>query len=99
MEFRRGTGATVRLHVVEGDLLATRADVVLLKYAQAHYGADRTAAERLRSSNIGLAYRDLYPGGTAVVPAVGTAAAQTYVFVGTPGLRALDYADIHAFVA
>ncbi|MCI0395679.1 MAG: hypothetical protein L0332_25065 [Chloroflexi bacterium] len=47
----------MQIQVVQGNALEYQADVLALKYAQAHYGVDRSVAERLREEGVPFSRR------------------------------------------
>jgi len=87
------SGAGIRLEVVEADALAIEADALVLKYAQALYGADARAA-RVSGLNVSALPR---PGGYHRVSAPAGIAARTLLMLGTVPLRQFDYAAIRDF--
>jgi hypothetical protein len=89
---------SVELSVVQEDVTAVAADVLLLKHAQAHYGADAVVADRLTRPGR-LSEADLSPddGAHVLVPTAGEIAAPRVLFVGVPGLRQFRYREIRQF--
>lgn len=89
---------SVELSVVRDDVTAVAADVLLLKHAQAHYGADAVVADRLTRSGR-LSEADLSPddGSHVLVPSASEIAAANVLFVGVPGLRQFRYREIRQF--
>lgn len=89
---------SVELSVVRDDVTAVAADVLLLKHAQAHYGADAVVADRLTRSGR-LSEADLSPddGSHVLLPSAGEIAAPHVLFVGVPGLRQFRYREIRQF--
>jgi hypothetical protein len=88
----------VELTVVRDDVTAVAADVLLLKYAQAHHGADAVVADRLTGHGR-LSEADLSPaeGSHVLVPSAGGIAAAHVLFVGVPRLRQLRYREMRQF--
>jgi hypothetical protein len=78
-----------------GDVLEAAADVVLLKHAQAFYGADEAVAARL-IARAGAAKKTLSvaPGSSVFVDTNSTVRAPLALFVGTPPLANLGYHEI-----
>ena len=88
----------VELSVVREDVTAVAADVLLLKHAQTHYGADAVVVDRLTRSGR-LSEADLSPddGSHVLVPSAGEIAAAHVLFVGVPWLRQFRYREMRQF--
>lgn len=88
---------TVRVEVVPGDVLTAEADVLVLKYAQQFYGADRAVAAILRESTTGSL--DLTPpvGEYRLIPTYGALWVPQVLFVGVRSLFDFRYAEIREF--
>jgi hypothetical protein len=84
---------TFRIRLTLGDIVDTPCDVLVVKHAQALYGADRAVVEALISGGAQVP-RLPGPGESAAVPATGALRAQTVLFVGTPPLGDFEYAEI-----
>jgi hypothetical protein len=84
---------TFRIRLTLGDILDTPCDVLVVKHAQALYGADRAVVEALISGGAQVP-RLPGPGEFAAVPAAGALRARTILFVGTPPLSDFEYAEI-----
>jgi hypothetical protein len=82
------------LSIINGDILQTQCDVVVLKYAQKLYGADRAAALALGLGENQLA---TVPGGDLLVSARGKLACKNVLFVGVQPLYEFGYAEIRSF--
>ncbi len=80
--------------VENGDVLETACDVLVLKYAQSLFGADRMVAKAL-----GLNERkiQLLPGEHKLVAANDKLACRWVLFMGVPHLRHFGYAAIRNF--
>lgn len=89
----------VELSLVHGDIVETSADVILLKYAQAFYGADHVVADRL--NNVGIQLGNLMPnqGKYSYVAAQGAVKAGHVLFVGVPRLSEFRYPQLRQFSA
>ena len=85
---------SAELSVLNGDVLRTACDVLVLKYAQRFYGADETVARVL-----GLQEEDfeLRPGEHLVLPTHAKIQPRSVLLVGVPALYNFEYADIRAF--
>ena len=86
---------SVRVEVVAGDVLSTRADVLALKYAQGFYGVDKMVAQRLPDS--GLATITPRVGGFRLVPSGGVVTAKSILFIGVSELYDFGYREIREF--
>jgi hypothetical protein len=86
---------SVRVEVVAGDVLSTRADVLALKYAQSFYGVDKMVAQRLPDS--GLVKITPRVGGFRLVPSGGVVTAKRILFVGVKALYNFEYREIREF--
>jgi hypothetical protein len=86
---------TVKIEVIQGDVLVVDADVLALKYAQDFYGVDKLVADRLQGSGT----RNITPrvGGYRIVSSDGTIAAKRVLFVGVPALYEFGYREIREF--
>jgi hypothetical protein len=81
--------------VVQGDVLSTDCDVLVLKYAQGFHGADQAVAAALGLSE----RRDLAlaPGKHLRIPTKGKLPARRVLFVGVRQLWEFGYAEIRQF--
>ena len=77
------------------DVLDAQCDVLILKYAQGLYGADRAVVDALDLSI--LDYRDLSPGKYIRVPTVGRLPCKNVLLVGVASLYDFAYAEIRRF--
>ena len=77
------------------DVLDAQCDVLVLKYAQGLYGADRAVVDALDLSI--LDYRDLFPGKFLRVPTNGRLPCKNVLLVGVPSLYDFSYAQIRQF--
>jgi hypothetical protein len=84
--------------VKEADVIEEPSDLLLLKYAQNFYGADKAVASRLISAGLCTA-DDLcpHPGESVVIEAKGSIAPKRVLFLGTPPLRNFTYDEMEAF--
>ena len=78
------------------DIVDFVCDVVVLKYAQAFYGADRVVASRISDDHT----QDIspHPSQHILLPSRGKIAAKVALFVGVPPLSQLGYGEIREFV-
>lgn len=86
---------SVQISVVNDDVAAVAADVLMLKYARSFYGADEAVA--LRLTNHGICQESaLTPdeGKVVLFESNGAVAADRVMFVGTTGLRNFRYREI-----
>lgn len=88
----------VELTVVRADVTEVEADVLVLKHAQAHLGADAVVAGLLmrggRRSDIELSPAD---GSHVLVQSDGAVAATNVLFVGVPWLREFRYREMRQY--
>ena len=87
----------VDIRIVEGDALDIAADVLVLKYAQALYGVDELAVDKLDAEGEGVRRRLPKPGGVKLIDAHGHLGAERVLFVGVVALRAFGYEEIREF--
>ena len=97
-----GTAETVPVTTQYGigvecsDIVDFVCDVVVLKYAQAFYGADRVVANRISDDYTqGISPQ---PGQHILLPSRGKIAAKQALFVGVLPLSQLGYGEIRGFV-
>jgi hypothetical protein len=87
----------IAVQVINDDALDVLCDVLVLKYAQAPYGVDSTAAQRL---HLDLTPASLPPGGFRFKRVVDDRiAADAVLFVGVVPLREFRYREIREFTA
>jgi hypothetical protein len=84
--------------VKQGDVVDVPSDLLLLKYAQAFYGADKTVAARLTLGQV-CSQEDIEPapGSFFVVETRGVIAPKRVMFLGTPPLRSFTYNEMESF--
>ncbi|HEX6596028.1 MAG TPA: hypothetical protein VF045_03785 [Acidimicrobiales bacterium] len=85
----------MRIEVRHGDVLDTPADVLLLKYAERHYGADLAAHRRLASK--GIDSPPPPPGGYSFVRTGGALAAAEILTIAVGPLGSFEYEEIRQF--
>lgn len=88
-----------QIEVEVGDISKFPCDVLVLKYAQAFHGADRIVANMLSQGTEAENTIHPNPGGQALIPSLGSVAAQYVVFLGVVPLAQFDYSEIRAFSA
>jgi hypothetical protein len=88
-------GREISISVVAGNVIEFEADVVVLKYAQQLYGADRAVYGRLQSASPQPRLPKL--SGFTFDETQGTIAARHVLFVGVKPLREFGYAQIREF--
>ncbi len=86
----------IRISVERADALDVSADVLALKYAQAHYGADRAATERLATRGV-EADRLPAPGAHRLVATRGALGAGQVLFIGVEPLHRFRYDGVRDF--
>ena len=89
----------MEISIVQADALAFRADVLILKYAQALYGVDAQVVRRLDASGKGVfAPVPLPPEGSVnLVDARGLLGAKDVLIIGVEPLARFEYAEIRQF--
>src|SRR5437660_9063998 len=85
------------IYINTSEVLGFPSDVLVLKYAQAFYGADYTAAQRLRGRSHNYPDISPLPGKHLLLPSEGRLAARSVLFVGVPELNEFDYPEIREF--
>jgi hypothetical protein len=83
--------------ILEGDALEISADVLVLKYAQALYGVDELAVNRLEAAGCQVRERLPNPGGCTLIDSMGQLGARRVLFVGVVALGAFSYEAIREF--
>jgi hypothetical protein len=88
----------VELELQPGDVMDVASDVLLLKYAQARFGADKAVAEILVEHGI-CADAEIQPKPweAAVIETRGVIAPKRVMFLGTPNLRGFRYREMRQF--
>jgi hypothetical protein len=87
--------AAVKIKVLHGDVLSVRADVLILKYAQALYGVDASVFLALQTAGTQIALPK--PWNFCFVESVPSVAASRVLFVGVPALTDFGYREIRDF--
>lgn len=84
--------------VVQSDVTTIEADVLVLKHARSHYGADKAVVERLVTMSAATA-SELSPAidEARLVDARQAVSARQVLLVGTPGLMAFRYREMRVF--
>jgi hypothetical protein len=82
------------INVVNGNILATPCDVLVLKYARRFYGADQVVATVL---GLDKAPVKLSPGEHRLLPTNGRLPATGVLFVGVEGITNFGYSEIRSF--
>lgn len=81
-----------QIDIESSDILDTACDVLILKYAQALYGADRAVAARIAGDNAWNIEPE--PGDFELLPSMGRTAAKQLLFVGTVSIYDFDYGAV-----
>jgi hypothetical protein len=87
----------IQVVVESADVLAFPCDALLLKHAQAFYGADAQVEKALTWSRPGAVEIRPRPGEHVLVASEGAVAADHVLFLGVVRLALFDYAAIRAF--
>lgn len=85
--------------VTHGDILATQADVVVMKHAQSFYTLDGQVAARLGDVGIPREQLELAAGETRFIETKGALGAPVALFIGTVRLGKLGYFDLRQLAA
>lgn len=88
---------TPEIRVERGDVVDFDCDVLVLKYAQARYGADEAVARALRAAGTSEEAMSPQPGAFRVLEAGGAIAATEVMFAGVDPLRHFGYRSIRMF--
>ncbi|MBU4371030.1 MAG: hypothetical protein KKH02_01600 [Proteobacteria bacterium] len=94
---KRRLAPNIEIVIQRGDALRVPADVLVLKYANALYGADRAAVHAIEEAGFEIRDRLPKPSGFYFTPAKGAVAARQVLFVGVGPLRQFGYKEIRAF--
>lgn len=88
----------MKFAVQHGDVTEVPSDVLLLKYAQAHYGADECVAHLLVEAGI-CGWHDLRPSPDeyVVIDAQGVLPSRCLLMIGTPPLEGFGYEEMEHF--
>jgi nucleoside 2-deoxyribosyltransferase len=86
----------VHVSIEHGDITTIDADVIALKFARHSHGADAVVSSKLIP--LGIAAESLRPsiGHSRLVATKGAVTARSALFVGTPSIYDMTYADIQA---
>lgn len=88
----------VQFAVQNADVVDVPSDLLLLKYAQHFYGADRAVATQLVSSRVCTEGQlQPAPGEFVVIETEGAIAPKRVLFLGTPPLRSFTYGEMEKF--
>jgi len=87
----------IKIAVKHDNALAIKADVLALKYANKHYGADRAVVQALEQVGIDIQDHLPKPSGFYITSTNNAIAAGQVLFVGVGPLREFGYKEIRAF--
>ena len=88
---------TVDIRVECGDALALKADVLVLKHAQALYGVDEAAVAVLEKGGVDVRPLLPPPNGFRLIPTAGLLGSSSVLFLGVGLLGSLDYKELRDF--
>lgn len=88
---------TPQIRVRRSDILEYPCDVLILKYAQKHYGADEAAASALVSVGHSLDSMRPQPGAFRILESRGAVSAKKVMFAGVNRLQDFGYRQIRIF--
>ncbi len=81
--------------VVPADAFSYQADLLVLKYAQRHYGLDRAVNSKLSSAGVEIQLPEI--GASTIVNTNGTLKIPRVLFMGVPPLHEFGYSEIRDF--
>lgn len=87
----------IEIAVVPGDVTSFDADVLVLKYAQAHYGIDSIVSQRVTRLGIDEDQCAPRPGASSYFDSRGGIRSKNILVVGVRGLYDFNYQDIRIF--
>lgn len=87
----------VAISVVNGDVTSFNADVLVIKYAQAHYGLDGVVSEKVTSLGIDESQLSPTPGTSSYFYSCGGIKATAILVMGVAKLYEFNYKDIRIF--
>lgn len=87
----------IQLTIESTDVADFACDVLVLKYAQAFYGADAIVAATLEQARHGQIEISPGPGDHILIPSEGAIAADNVLFVGVVPLLHFEYSEIRDF--
>ncbi|MBN1874420.1 MAG: hypothetical protein JXA33_09325 [Anaerolineae bacterium] len=85
------------ISVAHQDVVAQPCDILILKYAQTFYGADRVVSQRLMESGTSIEEMQPQPGQYRLLPTDGIIAARQVLFVGVENLGGFGCPQIRDF--
>jgi hypothetical protein len=85
------------IRVRHGDVLTHACDVLVLKYAQARFGADEAVARALNAHGQADDSMAPHPGGFRLIETHGAIAATRVFFAGVPALHEFGYSEVRDF--
>jgi hypothetical protein len=89
----------IEFAVLHGDAAEVASDLLILKYAQCHYGVDEIIAQRLSVHGVSLPDSMPKPGDFVLVDCRGAIRPHRVMFLGTPPLGDFDYLTIKELAA
>jgi hypothetical protein len=89
----------MQVEVLDGDAMATAVDVLAVKYAQGRYGLDAHVHQALLEAGVAEQEMSPPPGAFSLVPGSKSLAARSVLFVATPPLSKIRYAELGAFAS
>ncbi len=94
----KGYGFMTDFTVQEGDVTEVPSDLLILKYAQGFYGADKAVASRLTATDV-YTLSDIQPspGKAIILETKGIIAPARVLFMGTPPLSLFTYDEMELF--
>ncbi len=87
----------VEIKLVQDDILNVEADVVALKYAQWHHGADRLIADKLMEAGVQKASMRPKEGEWELIESRDAVTAKSVLFIGVVRIEFFQYREIRDF--
>lgn len=87
----------VKITVINDDVLSFDSDVLVLKYAQAHFGLDRIVSKKITRIGIDESLFSPSPGNTNYFHSKGGVSPRNILVVGVRQLSKFNYKDIRTF--
>src|SRR2546428_614939 len=89
----------IQVTVESTDVADFACDVLVMKYAQAFFGADAIVAATLTQARHGQIEISPAPGDHVLIPSEGAIVADNVLFVGVVPLIDFEYSEIRAFAS
>src|SRR6187402_663203 len=87
----------ITVSIINGDAFQVKADILVLKYAQATHGLDRDIEREFSQLNIPISHRLPKIGGYFYHDSNNITNTKSIIFIGVPILREFGYKEIREF--